>query len=246
MEEKQNKYKEFPKTKLENKIKLLIRDYKEKNNSDVVKKCKEIILFLTERYIKKHYQGNYWDFKKRSSEEKLGFLLDKGAISERLFDNCILAKELRNPTEHHFTEPREEFVDGALKTTQDLYFCLQLELNLPEIPEWIKLSEELEVEWPLAIRIELTEKIPNFRETIINEILPAIKKEILVSPGKDVIIIEFPKDIKDTIDTGGIRMNETIKYNETLIEAIKKLPFVRSVERTVIHSIDFSSDKDFK
>ena len=242
MGEKQNGY---PKTKLENKIRLLIRDYREKNNSDTVKKCKEIILYLTERYIKKYYQGNYWDFKKKSTEEKLGFLLDKDAISERLFDNCILTKELRNPTEHHFTEPREEFVDGALKTTQDLYFCLQLELNLPEISEWIKLSQELKVEWPFVMIIELVENIPDPGEVMSKEILANIKKEIIAYPGNDTVIVKLTdNEIARNRSIPGIRIEETVNYNGNLVEKIKKIPYIGSVKRSIIHTIDFSSLKE--
>lgn len=158
--------------KLVSKIRTLIRDYKEEHHSDTVIHSKELIDYLITSTIKKHKGDTFWNFNTRASfEEKLGFLLDKDLLTERLFDNCVITKGIRNPTVHHFSYPDRKFALGALTTAIELYYQLQLELGLPELPELNDIAKNLEMSQGVALLIKWNRIATQEESVKISELL---------------------------------------------------------------------------
>ena len=141
--------------KLVSKLRTLIRDYKEEHHSDTVIHSKELIDYLVTSCLKKHKGEIFWGFNQKASfEEKLGFLLDKELLTERLFDNCSITKGIRNPTVHHFSYPDKKFALGALTTGIELYYQLQLELDLPELKDLNEVATKLEINPAIALLLK--------------------------------------------------------------------------------------------
>lgn len=220
-------------SKLEKKIRLLIRDFREKNKSDVIIKCKELIDYLITGYLREKDK----DFlkKRHDFEEKINLLLTNKIIPQKTFDNCILTKSLRNPTEHQFIEPREEFVNGAIKTLQELYFYLQIILDLPEIKEWNNLARKLKSFWPFFIKIDVN-------KIISTEECDKIKSILNNYPGYDACMISFPQPNK-LDNTPGINLSRQKRnrylFNEDLRKKLELFSFVSNVNRKYIFEEDF-------
>lgn len=219
--------------KLISKIGDVIQDIEKEHFSDAVIHSKMLIDYLIFQALKKIDAPNKFIYSKNiSDEEKFGFLFDKKIISETIFDNCLITKGVRNPTIHGLTYPNKHFAIGAVVSTLELYYTLQILLHFPQLDNLDEFAKNNDINPPILFCI-------NMNRLIIPNEYKNIKTVIDKFPGLCTCVVSFPNgtiapDGKEII---GIQMNEKVKFCKELVCAFKDINFIEEVKWTAIDVI---------
>jgi len=219
--------------KLISKIGDVIQDMEKEHFSDAVVHSKMLIDYLIFQALKKINAPNKFIHGRNiSDEERFGFLFDKKIISEAIFDNCLITKGVRNPTIHGLTYPNKHFATGAVISTLELYYTLQILLHFPHLDNLDKFAKENNINPPILFCINTNRFInPDEYKSV----------EIMASkfPGLCTCMVNFPKGTiaGDGKEISGIQMNEKVKFCEELIYAFRDISFIKEVEWTAIDVI---------
>lgn len=198
----------------------IVSDIQSKHHSDTVLHSKNLIELLV-FYALKQLGDDTLRFARNSDELKLERLMDKNYISERIYDNCLNTKGLRNPTEHIFTFPNEHFAKGSALASLELFYALQHKLSLPEVPELDALAKSLGVQ-PLHL-LHLTSN-----KYITSEDLFLLKGIFSGYPGPYMVILDFMEGIvhPNGIPATGFKLDETVGYSSELEGKLQGVQFV--------------------
>lgn len=203
--------------KLINKVEDIVTDIRSKHFSDAVIHSQQFIDFLVSKSVKEIKPADqFWKYNRSASlEERLGLLLDNYWITERIFDNCVITKGIRNPTEHHFTYPYNHFAIGAVTAAVELYYALQVLLPLPCIERLDDFAEEQGINKSVTFLVKTKRIItaPEYKtlETILTR-----------KPGKYGVLVSFPEGS----DSPGIHAKDKTSFDYGFIPEVKALEFV--------------------
>jgi hypothetical protein len=206
-------------SKLINKVEDIMSDIRKKHYSDAVIHSQQLIDYLVSKAVKELKPANeFWKYTKTASlEERLGLLLDNYWIDERIFDNCVITKGIRNPTEHHFTYPYDHFALGAVMAAIELYYSLQVLLPLPSIERLDEFAEEYKINNSVTLLVKTTRVITAPEYQSLEKILSSM-------PGGYPLLVSFP----DGSDKPGIQAHKKTAFSYDLLPQIKALDFVEN------------------
>lgn len=225
---------EFRKSgKLISKVGDVIRDIEKEHFSDAVIHSKMLIDYLIFQALKKIGAPNKFIYGKNiSDEEKFGFLFDKKIISEAIFDNCLITKGVRNPTIHGLTYPNKHFAMGAVISTIELYYTLQVLLYFPHLDNLDEFAKKNNFDPPILFCIN-TNRFINIDE------YKRIETVADKFSGLCVCMVNFPEGTiaPNGEKISGIQMNEKVKFCKELIYVLEDIDFIKETKWTAIDVI---------
>jgi hypothetical protein len=207
-------------SKLINKVEDIMSDMRKKHYSDAVIHSQQLIDYLVSKAVKELKPANeFWKYTKTASlEERLGLLLDNFWITERIFDNCVITKGIRNPTEHHFTYPYEHFALGSVTAAIELYYDLQVLLPLPSIDRLDEFAEEYKIHNSVTLLVKSKRAITAQEYQSLEVILQSL-------PGSYPVLVDFPEGASES---PGIHAKKKTAFSYELLPQIKTLEFVEN------------------